>query len=228
MAKAQVHLLPAARNTVMVVDDQSTSRAILEQVVRSLDDRVVVEGFARPVDAVVWAARHVADLVLVDFMMPDMDGIELVGRLRSLPGYEHVPIVMITGQDDKKLRYAALDAGITDFLTKPVDSRQCLAREKETLLRLDEVEWGTMQGHPVIGHEILKGSASKYVRMGALIALGHHERYNGKGYPSGLDGDHIPLCARIVAVAEVFDALTSVRSYKKAWKSADALDYIRA
>ncbi|HEX2649730.1 MAG TPA: HD domain-containing phosphohydrolase [Burkholderiales bacterium] len=327
MAKAQIHLLPAARNTVMVVDDQSTGRAILEQVVRSLDERVVVEGFARPVDAVVWAARHVADLVLVDYMMPDMDGIELVGRLRSLPGYEHVPIVMVTGQEDKKVRYAALDAGITDFLTKPVDARECLARcrnlltlrrqqlaledkrrllegmvdeatreirerEKETLLRLaragefrdeetgyhlirmarysrlianaiglerdeaesielaaplhdigkigipdgillkparlDEPEWSTMQRHPVIGHEILKGSASKYVRMGALIALGHHERYDGKGYPNGLEGDHIPLCARIVAVADVYDALTSVRPYKKAWKSPDAFDYIRA
>ncbi len=327
MAKAQIHLLPAARNTVMVVDDQSTGRAILEQVVRTLDDRVVVEGFARPVDAVVWAARHVADLVLVDFMMPDMDGIELVGRLRSLPGYQHVPIVMITGQDDKKVRYAALDAGITDFLTKPVDARECLARcrnlltlrrqqlaledkrrllegmvdeatreirerEKETLLRLaragefrdeetgyhlirmarysrlianaiglerddaetielaaplhdigkigipdgillkparlDEGEWSTMQRHPVIGHEILKGSASKYVRMGALIALGHHERYDGKGYPSGLDGDHIPLCAPIVAVDDVYHALTSLRPYKKAWKPADALDYVKA
>ena len=53
--------------------------------------------------------------------------------------------------------------------------------------------------------------------MGALIALGHHERYDGKGYPSGLDGDHIPLCARIVAVADVYDALTSVRPYKAAW-----------
>ena len=94
--------------------------------------------------------------------------------------------------------------------------------------RLDEAEWCTMQRHPVIGHEILKGSASKYVRMGALIALGHHERYDGMGYPSGLDGDHIPLCARIVAVADVYDALTSVRPYKKAWKSADALDYLRA
>ena len=326
MATAQIHLLPAARNTVMVVDDQSTGRAILEQVVRSLDDRVAVEGFARPIDAVIWSTRHVADLVLVDYMMPDMDGIELAGRLRSLPGYEHVPIVMITGQDDKKVRYAALDAGITDFLTKPVDARECLARcrnlltlrrqqlalddkrrllegmvdeatreirerEKETLLRLaragefrdeetgyhlirmarysrlvanalglerdeaetielaaplhdigkigipdgillkparlDELEWGTMQRHPVIGHEILKGSASKYVRMGALIALGHHERYDGKGYPSGLDGDHIPLCARIVAVADVYDALTSVRPYKKAWKPDDALDYLR-
>ena len=79
-----------------------------------------------------------------------------------------------------------------------------------------------------IGHEILKGSASKYVRMGALIALGHHERYDGKGYPRGLDGDHIPLCARIVAVADVYDALTSARPYKKAWNSADALDYVRA
>jgi len=327
LAKAQIHLLPAARNSVMVVDDQSTSRSILEQVVRGLDDRVAVEGFARPVDAVVWAARNIADLVLLDYMMPDMDGIELVGRLRSLPGYEHVPIVMITGQDDKKVRYAALDAGITDFLTKPVDARECLARcrnlltlrrqqlaledrrrllegmvdeatreirerEKETLLRLaragefrdeetgyhlmrmarysrlianaiglerdeaetielaaplhdlgkigipdgillkparlDEGEWGTMQRHPTIGHEILKGSASKYVRMGALIALGHHERYDGKGYPRGLDGDHIPLCARVVAVADVYDALTSARPYKKAWKSADALAYISA
>src|SRR5688572_10390840 len=327
MAKAQVRVLPSARNTVMVVDDQSTGRAILEQVVRSLDDRVVVEGFARPVDAVVWAARHVADLVLVDFMMPDMDGIELVGRLRSLPGYEHVPIVMITGQDDKKVRYAALDAGITDFLTKPVDARECLARcrnlltlrrqqlaledrrrmlegmvdeatreirerEKETLLRLaragefrdeetgyhlirmarysrlianaiglerdeaetielaaplheigkigipdgillkpgrlDAPEWEVMQRHPVIGHEILKGSASKYVRMGALIALGHHERFDGKGYPNGLDGDHVPLCARIVAVADVFDALTSKRPYKKAWKADEAFEYLKA
>ena len=59
MAKAQVRVLPSARNTVMVVDDQSTGRAILEQVVRSLDERVAVEGFARPVDAVVWATRHV-------------------------------------------------------------------------------------------------------------------------------------------------------------------------
>jgi two-component system response regulator RpfG len=85
-----------------------------------------------------------------------------------------------------------------------------------------------MQRHPLIGHEILKGSASKYVRMGALIALGHHERYDGKGYPNGLVGDHIPLCARIVAVADVYDALTSRRPYKKAWKSEDAFDYLRA
>ena len=325
MAQAQIRVLPSAKNTVMVVDDQSTGRAILEQVVRSLDERVVVEGFARPVDAVVWATRNVSDLVLVDYMMPEMDGIELVKRLRALPGYEHVPIVMVTVHDDRKVRYAALDAGITDFLTKPVDARECLARcrnlltlrrqhlvledrrrllehmvedatrevrerEKETLMRLaragefrdeetgyhlirmarysrliataltldpdeaqtielaaplhdigkigipdqillkadrlDAAEWEIMRRHPVIGHEILKGSASKYVRMGALIALGHHERYDGSGYPNGLVGDHIPLCARIVAVADVYDALTSVRPYKDAWSSEQAFDYV--
>ncbi|OLE19638.1 MAG: two-component system response regulator [Betaproteobacteria bacterium 13_1_20CM_3_63_8] len=268
-----------------------------------------------------------SDLVLVDYMMPDMDGIEFVKRLRALPGYEHVPIVMITVHDDRKVRYAALDAGITDFLTKPVDARECLARcrnlltlrrqqlvledrrrllehmvedatrevrerEKETLLRLarageyrdeetgyhlirmsrysrliasavglghdetetvelaaplhdigkigipdqillkpdklDDAEWQVMQRHPVIGHEILKGSASKYVRMGALIALGHHEKYNGSGYPNGLVGDHIPLCARIVAVADVYDALTSVRPYKTAWAAEKAFQHLAA
>src|SRR5919108_556497 len=267
MAGAQVRVLPSARNTVMVVDDQSTGRAI----------------------------------------------------------HEHVPMVMVTVHDDRKVRYAALDAGITDFLTKPVDARECLARcrnllmlrrqqlaledrrrllehmvedatrevrerEKETLLRLaragefrdeetgyhlirmsrysrliatalgldhvegetielaaplhdigkigipdhillkadklDGAEWEVMRRHPVIGHEILKGSASKYERMGALIALGHHEKYDGSGYPNGLVGDHIPLCARIVAVADVYDALTSVRPYKTAWPSAQAFDYV--
>jgi two-component system response regulator RpfG len=327
MGQAQIRVLPSAQNTVMVVDDQSTGRAILEQVVRGLDERVRVEGFMRPVDAVVWAARNVADLVLVDYMMPEMDGIEFVQRLRKLPGYEHVPIVMVTVHDDRKVRYAALDAGITDFLTKPVDARECLARcrnlltlrrqhlaledrrrhlehmvddatrevherEKETLLRLaragefrdeetgthlirmsrysrliaaalglspeeaetielaaplhdigkigipdqillkpgrlDPAEWGVMQRHPVIGHDILKGSASKYVRMGALIALGHHEKFDGSGYPNGLEGDHIPLCARIVSVADVYDALTSVRPYKEAWPAGKAMEWVGA
>jgi two-component system response regulator RpfG len=326
MAKAQLLVLPVARNTAMVVDDQSTGRAILEQVVRSLDERVQVEGFGRPVDAVVWATRHIADLVLVDYMMPEMNGIELAKRLRALPGYEHVPIIMVTAHDDRKVRYDALDAGVTDFLIKPVDARECMARcrnlltlrrqhlaledkrrllegmveeatrevrdrEKETLMRLaragefrdeetgyhlvrmarysrliadtiglereeaetielaaplhdigkigipdqillkkdklDGMEWDTMRSHPLIGHEILKGSASKYVRMGSLIALGHHEKYDGSGYPNGLMSDHIALCARVVAVADVYDALTSVRPYKKAWSSEEAFEFLR-
>jgi HD-GYP domain-containing protein (c-di-GMP phosphodiesterase class II) len=62
--------------------------------------------------------------------------------------------------------------------------------------------------------------------MGALIAFGHHEKYDGSGYPNGLVADHIPLCARIVAVADVYDALTSVRPYKKAWASGQAFEYV--
>jgi len=99
----------------------------------SLDDRVSVEGFGRPVDAVVWATRHIADLVLIDYMMPEMNGIELAKRLRALPGYEQVPIIMVTVSDDRDVRYAALDAGATDFLAKPVDTRECLARCRNLL-----------------------------------------------------------------------------------------------
>ncbi len=311
----------------MIVDDQSTGRAILAEVVRSIDANVEVEQFDSPLAAVRWAATHAADLVLVDYQMPELDGVEFVQRLRLLPAYAHVPMVMVTVHDDRKLRYLALDAGVTDFLTKPIDARECLARarnlltlrrqqlaledkgrllegmvqeatrevrarEKETLLRLaragefrDEAtgnhivrmarysrliadtlglggdegetielaaplhdigkigvpdrillkngaltaeETEEMRRHPVIGYEILKDSPSKYLRMGALIALGHHEKYDGSGYPYGLVGDHIPLPARIVAVADVYDALTSRRPYKGAWVGDEALGYLRS
>ena len=137
MGEPQVSLkstvVPLASSTVMVVDDQSTSRAILEQVLRTLDERIMVKSFARPIDAIVWATRHVADLVLVDFAMPEMNGTDLARRLRAMPGYEHVPIVMVTVNDEREVRYKALDAGVTDFLAKPVDVRECMARCRNLL-----------------------------------------------------------------------------------------------
>lgn len=324
-SRSNLRPVPAPRNTVLIIDDQSTGRAILEQVMTSVDRNIDVVPFELPLDAVNWCSGRVADLVLVDYRMPVLDGIEFVKRLRLLPGYATVPIVMVTVYDDRGVRYAALDAGVTDFLTKPLDTRECLARcrnlltlrrqqlaledrsrlleglvhdatrevrerEKETLLRLakagefrdeetgnhvlrmaqysrliaealgmakDDVETIelaaplhdlgkiglpdhillkggrltaeetlVMQRHPVIGYEILKDSASKYVRMGALIALGHHEKFDGSGYPYGLVGDHIPLPARIVAIADVYDALTTRRPYKQAWDSGAALAYL--
>ena len=78
-------------------------------------------------------------------------------------------------------------------------------------------EDAVMKTHPRIGYDILKGSPSKYLSMGAIIALGHHEKYDGSGYPNGLHGEDIPIVARIVAVADVFDALVSERPYKHAW-----------
>ena len=327
MSQPQIRAIAALKNTVLVIDDQSTGRAILEQVVRGIDANVLVEGFENPLEAIRWATHRVADLILVDFQMPEMDGIELVRRIRLLSEYENVPIVMVTVNNDPSVRYRALDAGVTDFLNKPVDARECMARcknlltlrrqhlvledrkklleymvneatievqdrEKETLHRLAKagefrdsdtgnhifrmarysrliadaiglpgneaqtIEWaaplhdigkigipdqilmkpsrltaseaGEMRTHPQKGYEILKDSASTYVRMGALIALGHHEKVDGSGYPLGLVGDHIPLPARIVAVADVFDALTSVRPYKKAWSADDAFAYLQA
>jgi len=85
-----------------------------------------------------------------------------------------------------------------------------------------------MRSHPRIGYDILKGSPSKYLSMGALIALGHHEKFDGSGYPNGLHGEDIPIVARIVAVADVFDALVSKRPYKHAWTIEEGLTYLES
>jgi putative two-component system response regulator len=82
---------------------------------------------------------------------------------------------------------------------------------------LDDAEWEMMRRHTVIGANILEGSKIGFVRMGRIIALTHHERWDGRGYPNGLKGRKIPLVSRIVALADVFDALTSARPYKKAF-----------
>lgn len=84
-------------------------------------------------------------------------------------------------------------------------------------------EYDIMQKHPLIGYEMLKTAKSSYLRKGAEIALSHHEKYNGTGYPNKLKGEEIPLSGRILAVADVFDALTTERPYKKAWSVEDAI-----
>jgi putative two-component system response regulator len=83
--------------------------------------------------------------------------------------------------------------------------------------KLNAVEWEIMKKHTLMGANILKGSKIGFVRMGAIIALTHHEKWDGSGYPQGLEKKQIPLAGRIVALADVFDALTSERPYKKAF-----------
>jgi HD-GYP domain-containing protein (c-di-GMP phosphodiesterase class II) len=83
-----------------------------------------------------------------------------------------------------------------------------------------------MQNHPLIGYNMLHSSRSKFIALAAEISLGHHEKFDGSGYPNGLSGKDIPLESRIVAVADVYDALTSVRPYKQAWTNERALEYI--
>lgn len=93
--------------------------------------------------------------------------------------------------------------------------------------KLDASEWEIMKTHPLIGAEILRGHDSDLMHLAHLIALNHHEKWDGSGYPAGLKGEDIPLVARIVALADVFDALTTARPYKSAWSVDDALGYIR-
>lgn len=312
-------------NVVLILDDQLTSRAILAQVVRGISSNITLQEETSPSSALTWANTHIADLVLADYQMPGMNGIEFIRRLRQLPGYQHVPVIMITINRDRETRYEALNAGVTDFLNKPVDIHECLARcrnlltlrqqqlfledksrllqvmvdqatadirlrEKETLMRLarageyrdtdtsrhllrmsrysrllaegiglseeeaelielaaplhdigkigipDDIlhkkgqlsdeEIVTMRLHPKIGYDILEGSPSKYLHLGGEIALAHHERFDGSGYPHGISGADIPLSARIVAIADVFDALTSTRPYKVAWSIETAMQYL--
>ena len=88
-------------------------------------------------------------------------------------------------------------------------------------------EWEIMKTHAQIGADILSGDDSELLSMARDIALTHHEKWDGSGYPNGLSGEAIPLVGRITALADVFDALTSERPYKKAWSVEDAVNLIR-
>jgi putative two-component system response regulator len=94
--------------------------------------------------------------------------------------------------------------------------------------KLDNEEWEIMKTHTLKGAEILTGHPSELLRMAKEIALYHHERWDGGGYPYGLEGEDVPVSARIVSIIDVFDALTSKRPYKEAWPLEKALEEIRS
>jgi len=313
------------KRKVLIVDDESTGRTILSKIIQQVEDDIGVEAFDNPQDALTWLDNNHPDLIVTDYRMPEMNGIELIKKIRERPGMQDIPIVVITVVSERSVRYDALEAGATAFLTRPIDQIECrtscrnllklheqqsiiqdradwlarqvevatqqvVSRERETLLRLakageyrdeetgnhvvrmakysrqiaealglsdkecDEIEyaapmhdigkigihddvllkpgkfeqqeWLTMQQHTTIGHAILSNSQSRYIQTGSIIALNHHEKFDGTGYPHGITGTDIPLVARIVAVADVYDALVSRRPYKEPWSESDAQDYL--
>ncbi|MBM3328692.1 MAG: response regulator [Calditrichaeota bacterium] len=126
----------------------------------------------------------------------------------------------LTPGEIEKLRYAS-----------PMHDVGKIGIEPAILLKpgpLDDLEWGQMRTHPVIGGKILTRSHSDFLQTGEAIALTHHERWDGSGYPNGLAGEDIPLAGRICAVADVYDALTSRRCYKEAVPPEDALRMMEA
>ena len=311
---------------VCIVDDVKSNLMIIEKVVQQIGADVQVECFLDPVQALAHCSQSMPDLVMVDYVMPAMDGHQLVQELRLLPAAQDVPIVMVTAEEDRSVRQRALELGTTDFINKPIDPSEVTARlrnllelrrnhrlledsnlwlaeqvraatkaiadrEEDLIIRLSRAaeyrdpktgghinrmahfalliaqhrglkmaecdlifraapmhdigkmgipdgvllkqdrltlaEIEVIKSHSEIGFAILRESESRLIKLGAEIALCHHEWFDGSGYPQGLKGDEIPLAAQIVAVADVFDALTSDRPYKPAWEMDRAHEYLK-
>ena len=310
----------------LVLDDSEMNNLLVVQALKPVAACEPV-AFTCPVMALAFLRAN-ADrigVVVTDYDMPGMTGLDVIAAARAVPGFEHVPIVMVTSLDQRSLRHQALRAGATDFLSKPCDPVEIqaritnlmkisaahrqeqdraawLAREVAAAVAVIEAreheiiallmraaehrdtdtgdhiarvagyvgviaknlgfeprdiqtlklastmhdvgkigvpdsillkrgplsteERAEMEKHAERGRRILEGSTSDVVRLAAEIAESHHERWDGRGYPRGLTGEEIPLAGRIVAVADVFDALVSERPYKQAWPLERARTFV--
>ncbi|TCT26129.1 response regulator [Thermomonas haemolytica] len=292
------------RPCLLLVDDEPTNLQVLRRVLEADYRLLFATDGAR---ALQLARTQQPRLVLLDVMMPGMDGHAVCAALKQDPATAAIPVIFVTALADASDEAGGLEAGAVDYITKPVsapvvrarvrthlslvrmeelrDSRlqivQMLGRAAEykdnetgmhvirmshyaqrlalaagcgqawaddllnaapmhdvgkigipdAVLRkpgpLDAEEWEIMRRHPQIGAEIIGEHPSGVLRLARLVALAHHEKWDGSGYPAGLSGEAIPLEARIVAIADVFDALTSRRPYKQAWSFEQALEHLR-
>jgi putative two-component system response regulator len=319
----RVQELRSAR--ILLIDDEASNLKLLENMLKSSgysnltsvqDSRTVVDTYR----------RERTDLILLDLNMPYLDGYEVIARLKELKDPLLPPIVILTAQNGQQFLLRALECGARDYITKPFNMGELLARVRtmlevhaahrlvfeqnqtlesmvrertaelmetrlqvvqklgraaeyrdnetgkhiirvsrtaalfakrlgwsetdcENLLhaapmhdvgkigipdkvllksgKLDPDEWELMKTHTTIGARILEGAKSEPLLLASEIALTHHEKWDGSGYPRGLSGEAIHLGGRIVAITDVFDALTSERPYKKAWSLDDAMAMIR-
>lgn len=289
---------------LLVIDDEPNNLRVIGQILR---DRYELIFATSGEEAIELAAQDLPDLILLDIMMPGMNGYEVCEKLKANPSTREIPVIFVTAMSEVEDEARGFDAGAVDYIQKPV-SGPILLRRVETHLSLFRVheleeshrqavfmlgeaghyndtdtgahiwrmaayagalaaasgwpvdlverlelaaplhdtgkigipdailkaprkltaeEWEIMQQHAEIGFRILSKSNSKVFVMAAQIAHHHHEKWDGSGYPDGLAGDAIPEAARIVALADVFDALTMKRPYKEPWSIEDTLAEIR-
>ena len=302
---------------ILVVDDDLS---ILKQISAHLSGRYGVSLAKSGSQALQICMRERPNLILLDVEMPEMDGFEVISRIKKIPYLDWVPIIFLTSHRDLEFHTRALELGARDFITKPLDRRVLLHRvelhlrfaayrtqaEREVAVlsdniaisfaemiecrdentgghvlrtskyveilgmelmnsgifqgeldpsslrmmvraaplhdigkiavsdrillkngKLDDEEFAIMKQHTQVGEEILgrmyrRMPTQRYLYYARLIAGSHHEWYNGKGYPRGLSGDEIPLPGRIMAVADVYDALANNRIYHVGMDHANA------
>ncbi len=307
---------------VISVDDTLMNLILIEEIAREIGIEVV--SFENPLESLQYLKNNRVDLMLVDYMMPQMNGVELIREALRVQE-ELIPVMVSAVDDDYSLRLEALRAGAADFLTKPVDIAQfeakiknfrkiiemklqlqdfnaklqlevqkatanLVAREHEALevisrlaeyrdpetgshiarvahyskmlasayglsereqdilfyasplhdigkvgisdaillkpAKFSDAEYETMKTHSQLGYELLKESKNPYLQAGAIIAKYHHEKFDGSGYYHGYSGEDIHIYGRITAIADVFDALTSQRPYKKPWSFEEAIAFL--
>lgn len=304
------------KKIVLVVDDKPENIMVLHGI---LGDSYTVKAAVSGEKAIAIAkATPSPDIILLDIMMPSMDGYEVCRILKADSSTSKIPIIFVTAMTEAEDEAKGFEVGGVDYITKPVSPSIVLARvnthidladqqfacektveqqvaliskgqkdaiymlghaghyndddtgvhiwrmasyakalaaelhwtvEKQNVLllaapmhdtgkigvpdsilkkpeKLTDEEWVIMRKHTTIGHKILSLSDAPVFKMAADIALYHHERWDGSGYPKGLKEDKIPTSARIVALADVFDALTMARPYKTAWENERAFKYI--
>lgn len=307
----------ADKPTVLVVDDVPENIDVLTGILR--DDYRVRAATNGPT-ALALARRAPPDLILLDIMMPGMDGYEVCRQLKSELMTSKVPVIFVTAMGDEEDESRGFAVGCVDYITKPVSppivrhrvkthlalydqNRALEAQVQERTLELDHTrlqvihrlgraaeyrdnetglhvirmshyayaiavaiglsgeqselllnaapmhdvgkigvpdgilikpakltvdEWAIMRRHCEYGAAIIGDYPHPLFQASRQIAITHHEKWNGEGYPNGLAGEDIPVFGRIVALADVFDALTSERPYKEAWSVEASLEWIRA
>ncbi|HHZ69520.1 MAG TPA: response regulator [Methylococcaceae bacterium] len=303
--------------TVLVVDDAIENIMIIEALLEQEYCILSAENGQRAID--ICLSSPPPDLILLDVMMPGLNGFEVCRRLKSDPRSAKIPVIFVTSYSDKEAEAQGFKEGAVDFIPKPIDNNVLNSRVKthinlskterfletkvqqrtEELMQtqsevlyalgragefkdndtgahvyrmshfakiiaskviqnkewldslliaspihdigkigipdaillkegpLDIEEWKIMKTHPQVGNQIIGDqNRSEVMSLAKEITLGHHEKWDGSGYPLGLKGEDIPFSARVVALADVFDALTSERPYKKAWSVDQAVKHI--